>query len=202
LAKNAYDLDSSFNNETSLYQNCNKTYRDIITKNIKKGNDPINTGKQKVKNFFKNNYIDWWKNEIRNASTSASFAMHKNTYDLEAYIEAISIKKHRNALAKLRLSDHKLKIQSGRQTRPITPRELRRCSFCPQIVEDEAHFLFECTDGQDLKSIFYNKLISTFPDINDMNNKQMKYKALMKIQDPELLKSLGYLVHKLFAKRD
>ena len=202
MAKNAYDLDSSFNNETSLYQNCNKTYRDIITKNIKKGNDPINTGKQKVKNFFKNNYIDWWKNEIRNASTSASFAMHKNTYDLEAYIEAISIKKHRNALAKLRLSDHKLKIQSGRQTRPITPRELRRCSFCPQIVEDEAHFLFECTDGQDLKSIFYNKLISTFPDINDMNNKQMKYKALMKIQDPELLKSLGYLVHKLFAKRD
>ena len=202
LAKNAYDIDSSFNNEISLYQNCNKTYRDIITKNIKKGNDPINTGKQKVKNFFKNNYIDWWKNEIRNASTSASFAMHKNTYDLEAYIEAISIKKHRNALAKLRLSDHKLKIQSGRQTRPITPRELRRCSFCPQFVEDEAHFLFECTDGQDLKSIFYNNLISTFPDINDMNNKQMKYKALMKIQDPDLLKSLGYLVHKLFAKRD
>mgnify|MGYP003341448844 CR=1 FL=1 len=83
------------------------------------------------------------------------------TYDLEAY-EVISIKKHRNALAKLRLSDHKLKIQSGRQTRPITPRELRRCSFCPQNVEDEAHFLFECTDEQDLKSIFYNKLISTF----------------------------------------
>ena len=112
------------------------------------------------------------------------------------------LSKHRNALAKLRLSDHKLKIQSGRQTRPITPRELRRCSFCPQFVEDEAHFLFECTDGQDLKSIFYNNLISTFPDINDMNNKQMKYKALMKIQDPDLLKSLGYLVHKLFAKRD
>ena len=69
-------------------------------------------------------------------------------------------------------------------------------------MEDEAHFLFECTDGQDLKSIFYNKLISTFPDINDINNKQMKYKALMKIQDPEIIKSLGYLVHKLSAKRD
>ena len=128
--------------------------------------------------------------------------MHKTTYDLESYIEAIPIKKHRNALAKLRLSDHKLKIHSGRQTRPITPRELRRCNFCPQIVEDEAHFLFECTEDQDLKSIFFNKLISIFPDINDINNKQMKYKALMKIQDPDILKSLGYLVHKLFAKRN
>ena len=69
-------------------------------------------------------------------------------------------------------------------------------------MEDEAHFLFECTEDQDLKSIFFNKLISIFPDINDINNKQMKYKALMKIQDPDVLKSLGYLVHKLFAKRN
>ena len=69
-------------------------------------------------------------------------------------------------------------------------------------MEDEAHFLFECTEDQDLKSIFFNKLISIFPDINDINNKQMKYKALMKIQDPDILKSLGYLVHKLFAKRN
>ena len=189
-------------NEDSLYRDCDKIYRDIITKNIKKGKDPINTGKNKVKLFFKNNYIDWWKNEIRNESTSASFAMHKTTYDLEPYIEVISIKKHRNALEKLRLSDHKLKIQSGRQTRPIIPRELRRCSYCPQTVEDEAHFLFECIEDQELKSIFYNKLISVFPDINDITNKQMKYKAVMKIQDPDLLKSLGYLVHKLFAKRN
>ena len=36
--------------------------------------------------------------------------MNKNIYDVEPYIEVVSIKKkHRNALAKLRLSDHKLK---------------------------------------------------------------------------------------------
>ena len=30
----------------------------------------------------------------------------------------------------------------------------------------------------------------------------MKYKAIMKIDDPELLKQLGFLVNKLFNERD
>lgn len=202
LVKISYELESSPENNDSLFNICDKTYRDIIGKNIKKGADPFKSGKSKVKLFFKNNYIDWWKTQIRGASTSASFAMHKNTYDLEPYLSIISIKKHRNALAKLRLSDHKLKIQSGRQTKPITPRELRVCKFCPNIVEDEAHFLCECSADYDLKSTFHRKLEMKYPEVSSITDKQMKYKAIMKIRDPDLLKQLGYLVNKIFIERD
>ena len=99
--------------------------------------------------------------------------MHKNTYDLEPYIVVNSIKK--NVLAKVRLSDHKLKIQSGRQTKPITPRELRRCSFCPHIVEDEAHFLFECS--ADRSKFFVYSRLSTWVDIFKEINKLPFYQS-------------------------
>ena len=202
LAKISYELESSPENNDSLFVNCDKIYHEISKKNAKKESDPYKSGKSKFKLFIQNYYIDWWKIQIRGASTSASFAMHKNSYNLEPYLSVITIKKHRNALAKLRLSDHKLKIHSGRQTRPITPRELRYCTFCPNIVEDEAHFLCECTAGSDLKFSFYRNLHIKHPQISSITNKQMKYKAIMKIDDPELLKQLGFLVNKLFNERD
>ena len=115
---------------------------------------------------------------------SASYATHKLNYDFEPYLTHINIKKHRNSLAKLRLSDHQLQIQKGRQTRPSTPRHLRVCKVCQNKIEDEAHFLFECTnDDQDSAKI---------------KNKYLKYKFIMNVQDPECLKSLGYTINVLF----
>ena len=67
----------------------------------------------------------------------------KMTITMKAYLIHVRIKKHRNSLAKLRLSDHQLHIQTGRQTRPKTPQNLRICKNCPQFVENEADFLFQ-----------------------------------------------------------
>ena len=81
--KISYELDSSLGNNESLFNICDEKYSDIIGTNIKKGADPFKSRKSKVKFFFKNIYIDWWKTQIRGASTSTSFAMHQNTYDLD-----------------------------------------------------------------------------------------------------------------------
>ncbi len=47
-------------------------------------------------------------------------------------------------VAAFRMSAHKLHIETGRHTRPTTPREGRLCTRCnARCVEDEMH-LFEC----------------------------------------------------------
>ena len=169
-------------------------------KKLKKKNPKV--GKLRVKKFIKNEYIAYWKECLRNSLVSASYAMHKMDYNFEHYLDAIAIKKHRNSLAKLRLSDHSLHIHTGHQTRPRTPPTQRFCKNCPDMIEDEAHFLFECTNDSDIKSDFLDVLSTTYPDFAEITNKQMKYKFIMSIRDSDSLISLGYLVNLLFKNRD
>ena len=93
LAKISYELQSSLENNDSLFVNCDKIYHEISEKNVKKESDPYKSGKSKFKFFIQNYYIVWWKIQLRGASTSASFAMHKNSYSLEPYLSVITIKK-------------------------------------------------------------------------------------------------------------
>ena len=70
------------------------------------------------------------------------------------------------------------------------------------MIEDEAHFLFECTNDCDIKSEFLDVLSTTYPALTEITNKQMKYKFIMSIRDSDSLISLGYLVNLLFKNRD
>ena len=49
----------------------------------------------------------------------------------------------RMRITRWRLSCHKLRIETGRYTRPSTPRNERLCKIC-SVVEDELHALFQC----------------------------------------------------------
>ena len=49
----------------------------------------------------------------------------------------------RMIVTRWRLSCHKLRIETGRYSNPITPREQRQCKIC-FVVEDEHHALFHC----------------------------------------------------------
>ena len=87
---------------------------------------------------------------------------------MEAYLIHVRIKKHRNSLAKLRLSDHQLHIQTSRQTRPKTPQNLRTCKKCPEHVEDEAHFLLQCKEDSDIKNDLVHQIAMEFPKVSDI----------------------------------
>ena len=55
----------------------------------------------------------------------------------------VTVKKHRIALTRLICSSHRLRVETGRWDRPVTPTQLRLCSIC-NVVDDEFHFLLEC----------------------------------------------------------
>jgi len=200
--KAAYEQDTTLEDKCSTFKYCENSYREIISKNMKKSDDLYKISKKRVKCFFKNDYVSFWNEKLRSSTMSLTYATHKNKYEYENYLSVITIKKHRNSLAKLRMSDHNLKIHTGRQTRPKTPREARLCDLCPSDIEHEAHFLFDCKSDLKLKQDFINSVCIAYPDFAQYSHNWQKYKFIMMIQDQELLKSLGFLVNLLFKNRD
>ena len=77
-----------------------------------------------------------------NESKLRTYAMFKTDIGIEKYLldtKNISVRSH---VTKFRLSNHRLAIETGRHNG--TAREERFCSFCPDKIENEYHFLFEC----------------------------------------------------------
>ena len=87
----------------------------------------------------------------------------KDTYSMENYLK-IKDYQNRKAICKLRTSSHLLKIETGRWTN--IARENRICTQCRQnTVEDEYHFLFDCTMHANERNISFEK-IKTKTNIN------------------------------------
>ena len=64
------------------------------------------------------------------------------------YIRSLNAR-HRIALTKLRLSNHKLAIETGRYSRPFKKPAERICPICKIEMEDEYHFLNICPAYQE-----------------------------------------------------
>ena len=70
-------------------------------------------------------------------------------YKCEDYLHQVTNTRHRIALTKLRLSNHKLAIETGRYSRPFKKPAERICPVCKIEMEDEYHFLNICPAYQE-----------------------------------------------------
>ena len=105
----------------------------------------------------------------------------------EPYL-SLEKRKHRVLLCKLRTSDHKLRIEEGRRTKPKTPREQRTCFQCPTQVEDEKHFLVDCKLYGSRPQL-YNIIEGICPEFTRLNN-QNKFTYLMTQENQVITTSL------------
>ena len=80
-------------NKNSIFKDCELGIKQLIEKNVKKSQDPYNVSLKRVKLILKNDYVEYWKDKSRNSPTSASYATHKNSYEIEAYLIHVRIKK-------------------------------------------------------------------------------------------------------------
>ena len=82
--------------------------------------------------------------EINSESSKLrTYKLFKTSIQREPYLTEIKNVKDRMTMTKFRLSDHKLMIEKGRHLK--MRKDLRFCKFCPNIVEDEMHFLTSCS---------------------------------------------------------
>ena len=95
-----------------------------------------------IEKKLQNNYEALWKINLSKCEKLRTYRTFKFIFRYETYISDIRNINHRNILTRFRTSNHKLHIETGRYTRPISPVENRICSnYISKSVEDELHFL-------------------------------------------------------------
>ena len=79
-----------------------------------------------------------------------------------AYLDLTRKNASRNSLVKLRISSHKLKIETVRYEN--IPRDEMLCSLCNcNRIEDETHFLLDCPSFSSIREMFFSKLEPKIP---------------------------------------
>ena len=138
----------------------------------------------------KDTFIQHWHSRLEN-STRASFYRVFANFELQAYLKCVNIKKYKIALTKLRLSSHRLSIETGRWTN--IPRENRLCTACNRL-EDEYHLLFECQLYNNIRCNYIKKYYRERPSM-------FKTVDMLKSENANMLKKLAVYVFNAFEIR-
>ena len=101
-------------------------------------------------------YIQDWHSRLEN-STRARCYINIAKFQYQQYLEILKIQKYRKSICKLRVSSHRLEIETGRWTKPNKiPLENRLCMIC-NLLEDKFHFVLECSRYKDLRKNYIKR---------------------------------------------
>ena len=132
-----------------------------------------------------------------------TYCSFKKTFSKEKYLTLID-PQNRIALSRLRLSAHKLYIETGRynsKNHYVKPSD-RICSLCTMnMCEDEIHFLTTCP----LYNTLREKLYLTISELNPhfmLYNSEQKFLWLMTTEDTKSLLNIANYVRSAFHLRD
>ena len=113
-------------------------------------------------NIMKQKYISHWNQTLQNSQKLSFYKTIKNNYSPSTYLDLTRKDPLRKTLVKLRISCHKLRIETGRYDN--IPRNERICNFCNcNKIEDETHFLLDCPAYSQVRGIFFSKIESKLP---------------------------------------
>ena len=132
-----------------------KTYKELTQKNNKL-----------IKKFCKKQltsiHDEEWKNKILQMSKMKFYTQFKHKPTLSKYLSLIQCRPHRQALTRILISAHKLKIETSRYSQhKKLDIDNRICDFCEQslnLIDDEMHFIFDCTHNQQERILTFNLL--------------------------------------------
>ena len=106
----------------------------------------------------------------------------------------VESKENRIALTRLLTSTHRLRIETGRWERPHPPPRHQRLCFACRKMDDEYHFLLECSILQNLRSQLIPRYYWKHPSM-------YKLLDLINSNNTELLKKLSEFAKRGFALR-
>ena len=98
-------------------------------------------------------------------------------------------------MTKLRVSSHRLSIESGIWSKP-NPTLLceRNCLFC-NLLEDEYHFVLECNLFTTLRKLYKPNYYRTRPNM-------LKMYELINVGNSKVLKNISIFINKAFKLRN
>ena len=160
----------------------------------------------RLKDIYSQNALSYLnKDDNTNRGKMQFLRQIKDTYQFEHYLN-IENDLHRKSTTQLRLSAHKLAIETGRWHN--VPRENRFCKHCDMnAIETESHFLFECHNYSEGRKAMID-FIKDKTDFNFQDSLTAKItqlqnlKSLFKLGELSSLNSLGKFIFESFKNRD
>ena len=147
-----------------------------------------------AKQRLKDNFVQKWNEEL-NQSSRAIFYRSIANFEFSAYLDIITVRKFRFALAKLRTSSHRLEVEMGRWARPERVAfENRKCKHC-QILEDEFHFILECPLYSNIRTLYVKRYFYTRPNM-------FKLTELVSSNSKKQIRNLATFIFKAFEERN
>ena len=115
-----------------------------------------------------------------------SYALYKQSFTYERYLDVLDIKKFRYSLAAFRSSSHNLMIETGRHLGK--ERDRRRCFNCHDTIESEYHFLLVCPVYLNLRETHIPRKFYENPTVN-------KFNILVASGNDEIIKKLATFIY-------
>ncbi|MCG7875034.1 MAG: reverse transcriptase domain-containing protein [Candidatus Thiodiazotropha endolucinida] len=139
------------------------------------------------------NFTQNWQERLNNSSR-ANFYVTIADFKPNLYLDVVKVRKFRNALARFRVSSHRLEIEAGRWARPYKPVHERICKICNKL-EDEFHFVIECTLYTCLRRKYIDSIYWNRPSMH-------KFVQLIQSNDPRIITNLAIYIYKAFEVRN
>ena len=133
--------------------------------------------KCKIKQYvdlMRKKYITYWNHTLQHSHKLNFYYKIKTNYSPSVYLDLTRKNRSRKTLVKLRISSHKLRIETGRYDN--IPREERLCNLCNcNRINDETHFLLDCPSFSSIRDMFFSKLEPKVPFLYDYNHMSPYY---------------------------
>ena len=149
----------------------------------------LKTFKQRVRDCF----IQEWNTRLEN-STRARLYIKIANFKYQTYLDALHIAKLQQNMTRFRVSSHRLEVETERWTKPEkTPLDNRKCKIC-HTLEDEYHFVLECTLYGGLRKQYISKYYWNHPSM-------LKFVQLCSSENKKIQKKLSWSIFKAFKIR-
>lgn len=153
----------------------------------------------RIKQTLKTNYEKAFFDKLKSSTESNKIYLYskmKTKYIIEDYIKQTNFENRKN-ICKMRICDHFLELERGRFQN--IKREKRICKFCKaNVVEDEAHFFFNCHKYTSIREEFKKQNINTFELENIKNETE---KLINILSSPDHLQHVAPFIKKSLILR-
>ena len=114
----------------------------------------------------------YWGNTISSFSKLDTYTCRsfKSSFCMDGYLDTISNRLHRVCYSKMRISNHRFAIETGRLRK--IPRDERCCLFCKKtqsiaVTEDEKHILLHCPLYEKYREHLYGSVDELCPNFKN-----------------------------------
>ena len=178
-----------YKNEVIINQQCVKNTRSSI--------------KQQLQKKIFSRLVKSSKRHSDNSRQKYTNKEIKKDYRLEEYLKIVRNPAHRISMTKLRLGVHTLRIQTGKYENKgaSIPVEERLCLVCKRnCIEDEKHFLIDCTEYESLRQQLYFHISendATFINLTDHD----RTLYLLRLDNDNTSQVIAKYAHLMFQNR-